>query len=77
MSKADEMFKKLEYKISFEDSHYIRYRFVGVFADTEIQFDLKEETIFIESSLGESQEISMQELQAIYEKVKELGRLDD
>lgn len=41
--------------------------------DNEIKFDLKGKTILKEYSTGESQEITIQELQAINKKVEELG----
>jgi len=43
--------------------------------DNEIKFDLKGKTILKEYSTGESQEITIQELQAINKKCQELGWL--
>ena len=73
MSKADDMFKELGYEILFEDNHYIQYEFEGIYMDNEIKIDKKGKTILKEYSSGDSQEITMQELKAINEKVKELG----
>ena len=69
---ADEMFEDLGYKILIENNHYIQYEFEGIYMDNEIKFDLKGKTLLKEYSTGESQEISMQELQAINKKVEEM-----
>lgn len=70
MSKADEMFKKLGYE---KRSNYL-YR---TNKDIEIYFSEADKTVVKEylndMAINESREISMQELQAINEKVKELG----
>lgn len=73
MSEADEMFEKLGYRKIIDNSDTIQYEFEGFYMDNEIRFDLKARTIIKEYSNGESQEISMQELQAINKKVEELG----
>lgn len=70
---ADEMFEKLGYEILFKDKNIIQYEFEGKYMDNEIRFDLKGKTVLKEYSTGESQEISIQELQAINKKVEELG----
>lgn len=70
---ADEMFEKLGYEILYESKRYIRYESEGVFMDNEIIFDLQRKTIQKEYLTGESQEITLQELQAINKKVEELG----
>ena len=75
MSEADEMFKELGYEILINNNLYIQYEFEGIYMDNEIKFDLKGKTILKEYSCGESREITMQELQAINEKCKELGWL--
>ena len=69
---ADEMFKKLGYQILYKDDKIIQYEFEGTYMDNEIKFDLKGKTILKEYSTGESQEITIQELQAIYKKCEEL-----
>ena len=70
---ADEMFEKLGYEILFKDKNIIQYEFEGKYMDNEIRFDLKGKTVLKEYSTGESQEISIQELQAINKKCEELG----
>ena len=72
MKTADEMFKKLGYQTLFKDDQIIQYKFVGIYMDNEIKFDLKGKTVLKEYSTGESQEITMQELQAINKKCEEL-----
>lgn len=72
MKTADEMFKKLGYQILFKDDKIIQYEFEGIYMDNEIKFDLKGKTVLKEYSTGESQEITLQELQAIYKKCEEL-----
>lgn len=70
---ADEMFKELGYEILFKNEKMIQYEFEGVYMDNEIKFDLKGKTVLKEYSTGESQEITIEELQAINKKVEELG----
>ncbi len=72
---ADEMFEKLGYEKIIDNVDFIQYEFEGIYMDNEIRFDLKARTITKEYSNGESQEISLQELQAINKKCKELGWL--
>ena len=72
MQTADEMLKKLGYQILFKDDKTIQYEFEGIYMDNEIKFDLKGKTVLKEYSTGESQEITMQELQAINKKCEEL-----
>ena len=72
MKTADEVFKKLGYQILFKDDKIIQYEFEGIYMDNEIKFDLKGKTVLKEYSTGESQEITLQELQAIYKKCEEL-----
>lgn len=76
MKTADEIFEELGYKILFKDKDIIQYEFEGVYTDNEIKFDLKGKTILKEYSTGESQEITIQELQAINQKCKELGWIE-
>ena len=75
MSKADEMFKELGYKKYINDSKTkIRYIFEG--ADNII-FDLEIETvkayIWNDGTRELVKSLNKEELQAINEKVKELG----
>ena len=70
---ADEMFEELGYEMLFEDNDYIQYEFEGHYMDNEIKIDKKGKTILKEYSSEDSQEITMQELQAINKKCKELG----
>lgn len=73
METADEMFEELGYEILFKNEKMIQYEFEGFYMDTEIKFDLKGKTVLKEYSTGESQEITMEELQVINKKVEELG----
>lgn len=73
MSKADEMFEKLGYEKIIESNVRIDYEKEGQFFDKEIVFELIDKIICVELGTGESANINMQELQAINEKVKELG----
>lgn len=65
--------KNYGYKVLFENKETIQYEFDGFYIDNEIKFDLKGKTVLKEYSTGESQEITMQELQAINKKCQELG----
>ena len=76
MSKVDEMFEKLGYKKIIESNVRIDYEKEGQFFDKEIVFGLIDKIICVELGTGESANINMQELQAINEKVKELGLED-
>ena len=72
LSKADEMFKKLGYKINnLSNSHIIQYKIDRDnefhFVYIRIDFYKRLKNINIDGT------ISMEELQAINEKVKELG----
>lgn len=73
METADEMFEELGYEILFKNEKMIQYEFEGFYMDTEIKFDLKGKIVLKEYSTGESQEITMEELQVINKKVEELG----
>jgi len=80
MSKADDMFEKLGYKIenmTDKDGHIwgISYKNDGEYYD--IDFDLYDKTICVGSQGNfEAVYFTMQDLEAINEKVKELGWLD-
>ena len=73
MSKADKMFEELGYKKIIDNTDIVQYEFEGLYMDIEIRFDLQARTIIKEYSTGESCGITIAELQAINEKVKELG----
>lgn len=68
MSTADKMFEKLGYNNVRENENWIVYK--GKTKD--IDFNKKYKYIEAESGMS-SEKITMQELQAINEKVKELG----
>lgn len=72
MSKADEMFEKLRYKKS-ETDNTIRYKYKETLLEDKFEFEIFfskiSKLVFIKGKDG----INMQELQAINEKVKELG----
>lgn len=70
---ADEMLEELGYEIIIKNKDIIEYEFSGIYMDNEIKFDITEKTVLREYSNGDSKEISMQELQAINLKCKELG----
>ncbi len=76
MSETDKLFEELGYEKIIDNFDTIQYEFEGIYMDNEIRFDLKTRTIIKEYSNGESQEISMQELQAIYQFCKEKGWLN-
>ena len=71
MSKADEMFKKLGYIIQNDDGKVIRFQkeWTSMWYKKEINFDRVGKFI----NFFDTESITMQELQAINEKVKELG----
>lgn len=73
MSEADKMFEELGYIKIIENHIKILYEKEGRFWDKEISFDLIDKEIRVEMSAGDSEPITMQELQAINMKVKELG----
>ena len=70
MSEAEEMFEKLGYENVRETEYWIVYK--G--KEKDIDFNKKYKTIEVENGM-ESKKITMQELQAINEKCKELGWL--
>ena len=75
MSKADEMFEKLGYKKYISENIIFYYQLNGASEKYGIEFDLdnKEITPLCKSKDNIAIYITMQELQAINEKVKELG----
>lgn len=75
MSEADKMFEELVYKKIIENKIKILYEKEGRFWDKEIRFDLMDKQIRVEMSTGDSEPITIQELQAINKKCKELGWL--
>lgn len=70
MSKADEMFEKLGY---YKDEGLYEIQYTS--RDNQITFDKRNNTIIILSD-DYDDKINVQELQAINEKVKELGWID-
>lgn len=66
MSKADELFKSLGYKKNFEDKYRANYENTGYETIINFDKDIKEIRIW-------NNGINTEELQAINEKVKELG----
>ena len=74
MTKADEMFKKLGY---LKESDYYYHSKETEVKKKHIKFYVNTKEVIVESKLNFSYEITMQELQAINEKCKELGWLDD
>ena len=75
MSKAEEILTDMKYEIIVETNQKIQYEHTGLYFDREIIFDLTDKSVLCELSTGESMSMTMQELQAINLKVKEL-RLD-
>ena len=73
MSEEDKMFEELGYVKIIENNIKILYEKEGRFWDKEISFDLMDKQIRVEMSAGDSEPITMQELQAINKKCKELG----
>lgn len=82
MSKADEMFEKLEFKKILDDDIEVVYKFdkrlMGDRCIQHIMFSRVSKIIFsygidVEQNCG----IGLKELQAINEKCKELGWLDE
>lgn len=70
MSKADEMFEELGY---IKESDYYYHSKEDAIKHKHIRFSKNYRDVIVESKLHFSYEITMQELQAINEKVKELG----
>lgn len=73
MSKADKMFKILGYeKTERIVNDFLVITYINKFKE-RIIFDLKYKTVIAETENGYAKPISIPELQAINEKVKELG----
>lgn len=77
MSKADEMFEKLDY-IKYKDKEVCKYEYDKAGLKMVIEFILRYKTIIISMYDKDEKrhyppEITKPELQAINEKVKELG----
>lgn len=70
MSKADEMFEKMNYKKA-EIGCFIQYNIIEELVS--ITFDMKNRTVSKTKGYNSSIPFTMQELNAINEKVKELG----
>lgn len=75
MSKSDKMFEELGYKIFEETDNFIEYQKKSDNCSKFIRFDLLDKTFtsFYYVAIDRQSYITMQELQAINEKVKELG----
>ena len=82
MSKADELFKELGYKKIEENDKYVLYLSEkSLWRQRKIRFWKDEKIIFNDllenDKVVSSVQIGIEELQAINEKVKELGWLGD
>ena len=82
MSKADELFKELGYKKIEENDKYVLYLSEkSLWRQRKIRFWKDEKVIFNDlledDKVVSSVQIGIEELQAINEKVKELGWLGD
>ena len=75
MSKADKMFEKLGYEI--DSTYEVKGHLYYCEDYTKIDFDLERKNFYKYNYGGYRSPISMQELQAINEKVKELRWLDE
>lgn len=71
MSKADKMFEELGYKI--DSTYEIKGHSYYCEAETRIDFDLERKNFYKYNLGGYRSAVTMQELKAINEKVKELG----
>lgn len=72
MSKADEMFKRLGYKIGYESEFLICYRNKR---NSHIYFYLSDKSLDLATSDIHNKKLPLEQLQAINEKCKELGWL--
>lgn len=72
MSNADEMLSKLGYKKIIDNKTKIIYDKKDEYFDKRIVFKLADKTVQVGLDTYEIEDINMQELQAINEKVKEL-----
>lgn len=77
MSKADEMIKNLGYEIYEQNEVETIYIKRNRILDDVIEIDLAHKEIVKKDNEGYSSYFTLQELQAINEKVKELGWLDE
>ena len=81
MSKADKMFEELGYVFEKETETHIVYKYIGEklhYAPINIQFNKEYKTVIkMIEILNDRIGFTMQELQAINEKVKELKWLDE
>ena len=73
MSEADKLLKELDYEKIIENNIKILYEKEGLYWDKEISFNLIDKQVTVEMSTGDSEHITMQELQVINKKCKELG----
>lgn len=73
MTKADKMFEELGYEVIVNSNTTLNYEKEELYMDKEIIFELLDKSISAGYGTGECCHITMQELQAINEKVKELG----
>lgn len=77
LSKADEMLEHLGYIKQYENDGNIYYYIDVICKDDYICFDLGRKTYTKRVCYHDAGEITIEELQAINEKVKELGWLDE
>lgn len=77
MIKADEMFEKLGYEKNDREDCWLEYNREQFEIKKKIAFEKNVHVLFVENNFGESLPISVKELQAINEKVKELGWLNE
>lgn len=70
---ADEMFEKIDYKMVAEDEEALYYENID---DYNIVFYMKTKLFKATNPHNELTDITMNELQAIYEKCKELGWIE-
>lgn len=76
MSKADDMFKELGYKKHIDNEYEVEFYCYDIY----FTFDKEDKTIQKRVELDNvflAKPVTIQELQAINEKVKELGWLDE
>ena len=70
MSKADEMFEKIKYKLIYQDKNSVCYRNNR---NSHIYFRNDDKTIDLATNNINNKILTLEQLQAINEKVKELG----
>ena len=76
MSKADEMFEKLGYKKNNRQDCWLEYYREQFEVEKKVAFEKNIHVFFVETKTGESMPASMDELQAIIQKCKELGWIE-